>query len=63
MNEVSFLPNLLSYLLVLSNVDGFLVSIIMIHYDTPINHSLAKHDIPVLANSVDPDQLASEEAN
>ena len=27
------------------------------------NPSLAKHDIPVLANSAEPDQLASEEAN
>ena len=27
------------------------------------NPSLAKHGMPVLANSVDPDQLASEEAN
>ena len=27
------------------------------------NPSLAEHDMPVLANSVDPDQLASEEAN
>ena len=27
------------------------------------NPSLAEHDISVLANSVDPDQLASEEAN
>ena len=28
-----------------------------------LNPSLAEHDMPVLANSVDPDQLASEEAN
>ena len=28
-----------------------------------INPSLAEHDMPVLANSVDPYQLASEEAN
>ena len=27
------------------------------------NPSLAEHECPVLANSVDPDQLASEEAN
>ena len=27
------------------------------------NPSLAEHDMPVLANSVDPHQLASEEAN
>ena len=27
------------------------------------NPSLAEHVTPVLANSVDPDQLASEEAN
>ena len=29
------------------------------HFNPP----LAKHGMPVLANSVDPDQLASEEAN
>ena len=28
-----------------------------------MNPSLAEHDMPVLVNSVDPDQLASEEAN
>ena len=27
------------------------------------NPSLAEHDMPILANSVDPDHLASEEAN
>ena len=30
---------------------------------TPFNSSLAEHDIPVLVNSVDLDQLASKEAN
>ena len=35
------------------------------YYETHINPSLAEHDLAnsVLANSVDPDQLASEEAN
>ena len=28
----------------------------------PLNPSLAEHDMPVLTNSVDPDQSASEEA-
>ena len=31
------------------------------HYT--VNPSLAEHDMPVLANSIDPDQLASGEAN
>ena len=30
---------------------------------TKISPTLAKHDMPVWANNVDPDQLASEEAN
>ena len=30
---------------------------------TLFNPSLAEHDMPFLANIVDPDQLASEEAN
>ena len=29
-------------------------------WQIPFNPSLAKHDMPVLANSVDPDQLSSE---
>ena len=33
------------------------------HVTVCFNPSLAEHDIPILANSVDPDQLASEEAN
>ena len=37
-----------------------LMSLLVLNY---FSLSLAEHTCPVLANSVDPDQLASEEAN
>ena len=37
--------------------------LVLIKLKTCVNPSLAEHDMPVLANSVDPDQLTSEEAN